>query len=99
QKPGTSIYGPRVRHGYSQAFTEFHDGADDGFEFHRTPRLEILQHGGLVFAHLFGAGDALVDRDWHLDSQLSRDHLDFGHDAADHGTGFTIARHLRQRGP
>jgi hypothetical protein len=56
--------------------------ADDRFELRWAAGLEILQHRRLVRAHFSAPVYALVDRDGHLDPQLSGDSRSLGHDLA-----------------
>ncbi len=81
-----------------QFLSQFHYRSHHRLQFHGTPRFQILQHGGLVFAHFFGSGNSLVDGDGQLDSKLVGHRLNFGHDTPNNGTNVGVAGHAYQGG-
>src|SRR5579871_215820 len=54
-------------------------GAQERVGLELTPRLDVLQHRGLVMTDALGAGDALLDRHAEGDSELLRNALRLAH--------------------
>src|ERR1700757_4228366 len=59
EKFATTVNCPGHSHGQTNFFSQLHDGADQGFKFHGTSGLKILQHRSLVFSDFFRAGHSL----------------------------------------
>jgi len=86
----------RRRRGVGQR-RHFQRRADEGFDFERAPHLDVLEHGRLMRADAFGAGDAFLNGVAEGDTEFFGGGLGFGHHLSGEASGFLEPADLFQR--